>query len=75
MKQCKNCKKLFRTGQKLKRHYLNYLPYFFGFYCCVTCEVKFETKLKLLQHTFSERHKRQAVAASFDIKIRPLKKK
>ncbi|KAH3891181.1 hypothetical protein DPMN_015270 [Dreissena polymorpha] len=70
MKQCENCKKLFRTVQKLRRHYLNYLPYFFGFYCCINCEVKFETKLKLLQHTFSERHKRQAVAASCDIKIK-----
>ena len=47
-----------------------YLPYFFGFYCCVTCEVKFETKLKLLKHSFSERHKRQTVAASIDIKIK-----
>ena len=46
-----------------RRHYLNYLPYYFGFYSCINCGIKFETKLRLQQHTFSERHKRQTVAA------------
>lgn len=61
MYQCKNCKKRFRDNYKLRRHFLSYLPYYFGSYICVFCEISFETELKLLKHILKLGHKSESV--------------
>lgn len=61
MYQCKNCKKRFRDNYKLRRHFLSYLPYYFGSYICVFCEISFETELKLLKHILKLGHKSEPV--------------
>ena len=48
--QCKNCHRFYKGLYKLRRHYLSYLPYYFGSYICVICELSFDSELKLLSH-------------------------
>ena len=55
MLQCYNCKRFYKDSYKLRRHYLIYLPYYFGKYICVICERNFETELKLLKHILARK--------------------
>lgn len=64
--QCKNCKRKFRDNYKLRRHYLSYLPYYFGSYICVICDISFETELKLHNHIIKQGHTSEAVD-QFDV--------
>ena len=57
--QCKNCHRFYKGLYKLRRHYLSYLPYFFGSYICVICELSFDSELKLLSHILKKQHTEQ----------------
>ena len=69
MLQCLNCKRFYRDLYKLRRHYLTYLPYFFGKYICQICEKSFETELKLLDHIFKQKHTSET-GGDFDYKFK-----
>ncbi|MCU7801090.1 MAG: hypothetical protein KZQ70_13360 [gamma proteobacterium symbiont of Lucinoma myriamae] len=67
MIKCSNCNKWFRDTYKLRRHYLCYLPYYFGTYICIICEKSFETELKLLNHIIRQKHSSNPIK-TFDVK-------
>ena len=50
MLQCSSCKKYYSNTYALRRHYLTYLPYYFGSHICIPCERRFESKAKLIKH-------------------------
>lgn len=54
--QCKNCNRWYKGKYKLRRHYLTYLPFYFGSYICSKCGISFETELKLLNHLIKKKH-------------------
>ena len=54
--QCKNCNHHYKGLYKLRRHYLSYLPYYFGPYICVICELSFDSELKLINHIVRKKH-------------------
>ena len=67
--QCKNCKRWYKGKYKLRRHYLTYLPFYFGSFICTLCEISFETKSKLVSHIIKKRHKKDQ-EPSFDVKLK-----
>ena len=50
MLQCSSCKKYYRNTYAPRRHYLTYLPYYFGSHICIPCERRFESRAKLIKH-------------------------
>lgn len=63
--QCKNCNKRFKDLYKLRRHYLSYLPFYFGTYMCIECGVNFDTELKLINHIIKKKHSNNLIS-NFD---------
>jgi len=65
--QCANCEKVYGSLQKLRRHYLTYLPFYFGSYVCLSCELRFESEAKLRSHTSTKRHTNKSQSKHWDI--------
>ena len=51
-----NCNHHYKRLYILRRHYLSHLPYYFGPYICVICELSFDSELKLLNHILRKQH-------------------
>ena len=58
MYKCINCEKEFEYKSKLLRHFLVYLPYYFGDFICCLCNLRFDSELKLTNHCirYSKEH-------------------
>ena len=57
-----NCYCFYKGLFKLRRQYLSYLPYYFGPYICVICELSFDSELKLLSHNLRKQRTEQNVS-------------
>ena len=69
--QCKNCNHHYKGLYKLRRHYLSYLPYYFGPYICVICELSFDLELKLINHIVRKKHTgKERITVILQLKIK-----